>query len=246
LELNKIYNIDCLKGMEMIKDKSMDMILCDLPYGVTARNKWDSILPMDELFKQYDRIIKDNGVIALTSQGLFSANLIKAYEKNFKYDLIWEKDKPTGSLNAKRMPLRAHEQILIFYKKLPTYNPQYTYGHEEQHSSYSYSSGNNYNEFERKVYNDKKTWRYPRSVLKINTVNNNGREKLPHPTQKPVTLFEWLIKTYTNEGETVLDNCIGSGTTAVACINTKRNFIGFELDKEYWNIATERIEKTVN
>jgi DNA modification methylase len=227
--------------MKRIEDKSIDMILCDLPYGVTARNKWDSILPLDVLFTQYNRIIKDNGVIALTAQGTFSAELIMANKENYKYDIIWEKDKPTGHLNAKRQPMRKHEQILIFYKKQPIYNPQFTYGHEEQHSSYTYDSGSNYNEFERQVYNDKRTWRYPTSVLKINTVNNNGQEKLPHPTQKPLNLFEWLIKTYTNEGDLVLDNCMGSGTTAIACINTNRNFLGYENENTYYNLAKNRI-----
>ncbi len=239
--VNKLILGDCLDVMPLIPDKSCDMILCDLPYGITARNKWDVIIPLEPLFKQYCRIIKNNGVIALTAQGLFAAQLMISCAKYYRYDLIWEKDKTTGYLNAKRQPLRKHEQILIFYKKQPAYTPQFSEGHKPQNSSYHHSSGNNYNEFTRHSFDDKRTWRYPTSIMKINTVNNSGKEKVGHPTQKPVALFEYLIKTYTKEGEIVLDNCAGSGTTAIACQNTAREFICIEKTEKYFNIASKRV-----
>lgn len=247
IELNKIYNEDCLgdkekgTGMWRIPDKSIDMILCDLPYGVTARNKWDEVIPFNLLWEQYNRIIKDNGAIVLMGQGVFSAKLIMSNIKNYKYTLIWEKDNITGHLNAKKQPLRKHEDILVFYKKQPTYNPQMTEGKPYQYSHYSYdTNSSNYGEQKGvgQIKNEGK--RYPTSIIKINKPNPK-KEKILHPTQKPVELFEWLIKTYTNENEVVLDNCIGSGTTAIACINTNRKYIGFELDEEYYNIAIERI-----
>ena len=169
-----------------------------------------------------------------------------ANEKYFKYDIIWEKDKPTGHLNAKRQPLRKHEQILIFYKKQPKYNPQFTYGHEEQHSSYTYSSGNNYNEFERQIYNDKRTWRYPTSILKINTVNNNGKEKCNHSTQKPLELFEWIIKTYTDENMIILDNTAGVCTTGLASEKLNRYWICIEKDYDNENNCLGYCEESKN
>ena len=235
MELNKIYNEDCLEGMKKMPDKSVDMILCDLPYG-TTRNKWDAIIPLDELWQQYNRVIKDNGAIVLTAQTPFDKVLGVSNLKMLKYEWIWTKYSGTGHLNAKKMPMKNHENILVFYKKLPTYNPQMTKG-----TPYTQKSGrasSNYNPQERvTTVND--GYRYPLTVQKFKS------EKGLHPTQKPVELFEYLIKTYTNEGETVLDNCMGSGTTAIAAINTNRNYIGFELDEEYYNLANERISKTL-
>lgn len=237
MELNKIYNEDCLIGMKKIPNKSVDMILCDLPYG-TTRNKWDVVIDFDELWSEYKRIIKERGIIVLTASEPFTSQLIMSNKKWFKYDLVWKKTHPKGHLNAKRMPLRGHENILIFYKKTPNYNPMMRKG------KYRYKGNKGFNE-ERcygksKKYDNWNDLYYPTSIIEIS--NANQMDKF-HPTQKPVTLFEYLIKTYTNEGETVLDNCMGSGTTAIACMNTNRNYIGFELDKDYFELANERIEK---
>ena len=235
MELNKIYNEDCLVGMSAIPDKSVDMILCDLPYG-TTRNKWDTVLPLDWLWDEYNRIIKDSGAIVLTAQTPFDKVLGASNIENLKYEWIWVKPSGTGHLNAKKMPLKNHENILVFYKKLPTYNPQMTKG-----TPYTQKSGrasSNYNPQER-VTTVNEGYRYPLTVQKFKS------EKGLHPTQKPVELFQYLIKTYTNEGETVLDNCMGSGTTAIACINTNRNYIGFELDKGYYRASIERINNHV-
>ena len=218
--------------MDDLPDKSIDMILCDLPYGTTSRNKWDSIIPTDKLWAQYKRIIRDGGAIVLFAQQPFACDLIQSNRKWFRYEWIWEKSCAVGFLNANRMPLRAHENILVFYNKLP----QKTNG-----KPYRAKSGNrattNYGIFDgdyRTVNLDGK--RYPRDVIRFNG------ETGYHPTQKPVPLCEYLIKTYTNEGELVLDNCMGSGTTGLACVNTNRRFIGMELDKEYLRIAKERLE----
>ena len=239
MELNKIYNQDCLVGMESIQDKSIDMILCDLPYG-TTKNQWDSIINLDKLWEQYNRIIKDNGAIVLTAQTPFDKVLGVSNLKMLKYEWIWEKTSATGHLNAKKMPMKAHENILVFYKKLPTYNPQKTTGHERKVSTAKHKrnskNSSNYGESSATTYDS--TERYPRSVQIFST---DKQKSSFHPTQKPVALFEYLIKTYTNEGDLVLDNCMGSGTTAIACINTNRNYIGFELDSGYYNLTNERI-----
>ena len=237
LELNKIHQGDCLEIMKDIPDGSIDMILCDLPYG-TTRNKWDTIIPLDELWGQYERVIKDNGAIVLTAQTPFDKVLGSSNIKSLKYEWIWEKNKATGHLNSKKMPLKEHENILVFYKKLPTYNPVMGKGKPYSNNHKPGDSGTNYG----KVGFSKRenvTTRYPRSILDFNV-----EAKPAHPTQKPVELFEYLIKTYTNEGETVLDNCIGSGTTAVAALNTNRTFIGIEKEKEYVDIANERIKSS--
>jgi site-specific DNA-methyltransferase (adenine-specific) len=229
----KLMQGDCLELMKDIQDKSIDMILCDLPYG-TTRNKWDSIIPLEPLWEQYKRIIKDNGAIVLTAQTPFDKVLGASNLDMLRYEWIWEKTESTGFLNAKKMPLKKHENILVFYKKLPTYNPQFTKG-----TPYSYQkdgiSSDNYGDSKgtNKIINEGK--RYPVSIITFK------KDKGLHPTQKPVALCEYLIKTYTNEGETVLDNCMGSGTTGVACKNLNRNFIGIELDEEYFKIAKERI-----
>ena len=241
LALNKIYNEDCLEGVKRIDDKSIDMILCDLPYG-TTQNKWDSVIPLAELWKEYKRIIKDNGVIVLTSQGIFTAKLMLSNEKWFKYKLVWVKSKATNFLNAKKQPLRKHEDICVFYNKQPQYNPQMTEGEPYDKGVRKNQLTGSYGDFN-PVHVKSEGLRYPTDVVYFKTAESEG--KVYHPTQKPVALFEYLIRTYTNEGETVLDNCIGSGTTAIACLNTNRNFIGFEKDKEYWEIANERLEQNI-
>lgn len=232
---------DSIEEMKLIPDKSIDFICCDLPYEKT-KNKWDSLIPFQPLWEQYERIIKDNGCIALFGQDKFSAKLMLSNEKLHRYNLIWEKTTPTGHLNAKKMPMRSHEDILIFYKKLPVYNPQKTIGHERKvitakHKRNSKKS-TNYGEHGLTTYDS--TERYPKSVWKFAT--DKQKEAL-HPTQKPILLLEELIKTYSNEGDTVLDNAFGSGTTAIACINTNRNFIGIDNDDNYFNIAKKRVDE---
>lgn len=240
LELNKIYNEECLEGMKKIPDKNVDMILCDLPYG-TTQNKWDSVIDLDLLWEQYKRVIKDNGAIVLTAQTPFDKVLGYSNLKMLKYEWIWEKTTATGHLNAKKMPMKAHENILVFYKNLPTYNPQKTKGHKPTNSYTKHQDdGSNYGKTLIGIKGGGDTERFPRSVQIFKT---DKQKSSIHPTQKPVALFEYLIKTYTNEGETVLDNCMGSGTTAIACMNTNRNYIGFELDKGYYEKSLERIEQ---
>lgn len=230
-----LYNGDCLNLMKYIPDKSIDMILCDLPYG-TTQNKWDSIIPLDRLWEQYKRIIKDNGAIALFSQTPFTQMLGSSNLKMLKYEWIWQKTTATGHLNAKKAPMKKHENILIFYKKQPTYNPQYTQG-EPYDITYSTHS-NNYGKQKDNIRTINEGYRYPIDIQIFKS------DRHLHPTQKPVALLEYLIKTYTNENETVLDNCMGSGSTGVACINTNRNFVGMELDNKYFQIAKKRIENT--
>ena len=230
---------DCLELMKDIPDKSIDMILCDLPYG-TTKNKWDSIIPLDKLWEQYERIIKDNGAIVLFSQMPFTAELTHSNLKLFKYEWIWEKDNGTGFLNAKKMPLKIHENILVFYKKIPTYNPQMRTGFKPYTCKQGSGSSNwNYNENFGGYVTENNGERYPIDIIKFK------KDSGLHPTQKPVALLEYLIKTYTNENETVLDNCMGSGSTGVACKELNRNFIGIELDEKYFNIAKERINNVV-
>lgn len=225
---------DCLELMKDIPDKSIDMILCDLPYG-TTKNKWDIVIPLEELWTQYNRIIKDDGAIALFSQMPFTASLVNSNIKMFRYEWIWEKDNGTGFLNANKIPLKIHENIEIFYKKTPVYNPQMRTGFKP-YKTFSGRKTTNYGDFDR-VETKSSGERYPIDIIKFK------KDSGLHPTQKPVALLEYLIKTYTNEGATVLDNCMGSGSTGVACVNTNRNFVGIELDEEYFNIAKERIEK---
>ena len=226
--------------MKGIADKSIDMILCDLPYG-TTKNRWDSVIDLSLLWKQYERIIKDNGAIVLFSQMPFTAELVNSNLKHFRYEWIWEKTTATGFLNARKMPLKAHENILVFYKKLPIYNPQKTVGHKPVNKfTKNTSDGSCYGKTQLGITGGGNTDRYPRSILKQKT----DKQILSlHPTQKPVTLLEYFIKTYTNEGDMVLDNCMGSGSTGVACINTHRNFIGIELDTTYYDIAVKRLKE---
>ena len=225
---------DCLELMKDIPDGSIDMILADLPYG-TTRNKWDSIIPLDLLWEQYNRIIKERGAILLTAQTPFDKVLGTSNWKMLKYEWIWQKTESTGFLNAKKMPLKKHENILVFYKKLPTYNPQFTSGEPYSYKKEGISSLN-YGDSKGTKLIKNSGKRYPVSTITFK------KDKGLHPTQKPVALMEYLIKTYTNEGETVLDNVMGSGTTGIACLDTNRNFIGMELDEDYFNMAKERIE----
>lgn len=240
---------DCITLMDDIEDKSIDMILCDLPYGVLNKSnsnaKWDSVIPFKKLWDEYERIIKDNGAIVLFAQGMFTADLMESNRKLWRYNLVWDKIQKGGFLNARRMPLRQHEDICIFYKKLPTYNPQMIeceerrkchvkktkeLSEEETNSCY----GKYY-----KIYKDEMTNEmFPSSIIRFS--REQGRNNF-HPTQKPISLLSWLIKTYTNENELVLDNCCGSGSTGIACIQTNRKFIGMELDDKYYEIAKERL-----
>ena len=244
IELNTIYNEDCLEGMKRIPDKSIDMILCDLPYGTTAC-RWDTIIPFKPLWEQYERIIKDNGAIILTASQPFTSALVMSNIKLFKYEWIWDKVTARGHLVAKKRPMAQHENILIFGKGKINYYPQMIerpkdkieYRKTTEYKRTDIMGGSNSNAPTNKIY-DK--W-YPKTIIVESNAGSSNTSI--HPTQKPVALFEYLIKTYTNEGETVLDNCIGSGTTAIACINTSRNYIGFELSQTYFNLANERIEK---
>lgn len=240
MEVNEVYKGDCLELMKDIPTNSVDMILCDLPFGQTARNKWDSVIPFEPLWQQYNRIIKDNGAIVLFANGMFTADLMQSNRKMWRYNLVWEKTQPTGFLNAKKMPLRAHEDICVFYKKLPTYNPQKTTGHVRKVSKAEHKQNcketTDYEKYGLTTYDS--TERYPRSVIKI---SKDIQKSAIHPTQKPVGLLEYLIKTYTNEGELVLDNCVGSGSTCVAALNTNRQYIGIEMDDKYFDIAQNRI-----
>jgi DNA modification methylase len=230
---------DCLEKMKGIADGSVDMVLCDLPYG-TTQNKWDLVIPLEPLWKEYWRLLKPNGIVVLTAQTMFTASLMVSSPNEHRYNLIWEKTKAGGFLNARRMPLQAHEDIVVFYKSLPTYNPQMEPGKPYTKKAVSNGDGKNYGKFDRQGKTAvNRGERFPRSILKIPNDNHGS----VHPTQKPVALMEYLIRTYTNEGETVLDNTMGSGTTGVACVNTGRNFIGIELDNTYFEIAKDRIGK---
>ena len=235
---------DCLELMKGIPDRSIDMILCDLPYEKTKNIK-DVRISFEPLWQEYKRIIKDNGAILLFGQGTFYVDLVNSNRKMFRYDLVWNKVLTSGFLNSKKMPLRQHEQIAVFYKKLPTYNPQFSRGNPLHSKGVSYKSkpikNQNYGKFN--VTDDHRrgtTEKYPTSVLQFAKPHPSEAK---HRTEKPVALLEYLIKTYTNEGETVLDNCMGSGSTGVACVNTNRCFIGIELDEHYFKIADERIYK---
>lgn len=231
--MNKVLQGDCLELMKEIDDKSIDMILCDLPYG-TTQNKWDSIIPLDLMWKQYERIVKENGAIILTAQTPFDKILGASNIKLLKYEWIWIKQQGTGFLNSKKMPLKATENILVFYKNPPTYNPQMRKGFKS-YISKSGKASNNYGE-QKQVVTESNGERFPLNWIEF----SYDKQKL-HPTQKPIALFEYLIKTYTNEGDTVLDNCAGSGTTAIAALNTNRNYILMEQEQEYIDIINKRI-----
>ena len=238
---NKNYKLlqgDCLELMKDIPDKSIDMILCDLPYG-TTRAKWDEIIPFDKLWNCYLRIIKDNGAIVLFGSEPFSSKLRMSNLSIYKYDWTWKKPNGTGFLNAKKQPIRIIENICVFYKKQPTYNPQMRDGkpyvwNSKRGQSESY---NKHDEINNKI--DNKGDRFPINVLEFK------QERGLHPNQKPVALLEYLIKTYTQDGEVILDNCMGSGSTGVAALNLHRKFIGMELDEKYFQIAEKRIQDIV-
>jgi len=230
-----LFNGDCLEIMKNINDNSIDMILCDLPYGCT-KNKWDIIIPFEKLWEQYNRIIKKNGAIVLFGSQPFTSQLIMSNLKMFRYCLVWEKNKFSDFLNAKRKPMKTNEDICLFYKRQPTYNPQYTYGdpYKRWNSQKAVDKQTNYGGHKNNVAESKDGRRLPTTVLKFNRI-----ERPKHPTQKPVDLLEWIVKTYSNEGETILDNCMGVGSTGLACKKNNRNFIGIELEKEYFDIANE-------
>ena len=266
MKLNTIYNEDCLEGMKRIPDNSVDMILCDLPYG-TTNYAWDEVIPFGPLWEQYERVVKDNGAIVLTASQPFTSKLVSSKLEWFKHEWIWEKQRASNFMRTNHEPLKYHENVLVFSKGTLTINPQrYKVLEIDEIMNMSKKEVNNmmrtkdYDRFgkvdRRKTVRNSDTnqkyagtdvkivrnrddgCRNPKSVLKVNnTLNGNI-----HPTQKPVPLFEYLIKTYTNKGETVLDNCMGSGTTAIACLNTDRQYIGFELDEDYYNIAQDRIK----
>ena len=249
LNIVTLYYGDCLVDMNHILNGSFDLILTVLPYGVLNKDnpnaKWDSVIPLDLLWNQYKRVLKDSGVVVLFGQGMFTAQVMMSNQKWWKYNLIWDKQLTTGFLNAKKMPLRVHEDIMVFYDKSPTYNPQMVDGvpshskgtkvFTKEVTNYNYG---NYQPIE--TEQTQSTKKYPKSILSFQKPHPS---KAVHQTQKPTDLLEWLINTYSNSGETVLDSCMGSGSTGVACINTDRNFIGIEMDEHYFNVAQERIKK---
>ncbi len=255
---NSIICGDCLEVMKDIEDKSVDMILCDLPYQVLHKDNpnawWDRIIPFEPLWEHYERIIKDNGAIVLFAQGMFTAKLMMSNPKLWRYNLVWDKMRVTGFLNANRMPMRCHEDICVFYKSLPTYHPQYEDGEpnhpqgngKHKHTNNCYGQygrdyqGRTYESVPRvapTVPNGKKL---PRSIIRIRKEHPNT---VLHPTQKSVELLRYLIRTYTTEGELVLDNTMGSGSTCVAAIKENRKYIGIERDKGFFEIAKKRIEQ---
>ena len=245
MELNKIYNEDCIETLKRIPDGCIDLLLQDVPYGLT-QNDWDKMPNLSIIWEEWLRITKQNGAMVFTAQQPFTSDLIESKRELFRYDLIWYKQgKATGFLNANRMPLRIHEEIIVFYRKLPTYNPQKLKG-KENHSKGSHSRGkkqtnNNYGDFDQSFESPPTDDKFPLSVVEFASVHPPI-----HPTQKPVDLMRWLIKTYTNEEETVFDGYMGSGTTAVACIKEKRNWIGSEISKEYCELAEKRIAVYLN
>ena len=231
MKLNKIYNEECLEGMKKIPDKSIDMILCDLPYGTTAC-KWDAIIPFEPLWEQYERVIKDNGAIVLTASQPFTTKLIDSNIDLFRNCWVWNKKISGNPLLAKHQPLKVHEDICVFSKKRHNYYPQMRKGKMRKKGG-----GRS------KLFDMEMSAKYSDEYYPISIIEFSNAKRGVHPTQKPVALFEYLIKTYTNEGETVLDNCMGSGTTAIACLNTNRNYIGFELDEGYYKASLDRIEE---
>lgn len=250
IELDRIYNMDCLEGMKAIPDGSVDAVICDLPYGVLNKqnraSSWDSVIPFDKLWEQYKRICKPTAAIVLFAQGMFTAKLMMSNEEWWRYNLIWKKgNRVTGFLNAGNQPLRCHEDICLFYQEQCTYNPQKTKGEVNHVKTRNNATKEEkvkqgcYGDF---IFNstDLSGMKHPKSIIDID--KEYDFKELFHPTQKPVDLLRYLVLTYTNEGDTVLDNCMGSGTTAIACIKERRHFIGFELNKEYFDKACKRID----
>jgi site-specific DNA-methyltransferase (adenine-specific) len=249
VEPNNIYNMDCLEGMKLMADASVDMILCDLPYGTTAC-AWDSVIPLEPLWEQYRRIIKLNGAIVLTASQPFTTKLIASNMEMFKYCWVWVKSRSTDFVNAKNKPMRRHEDICVFsngttangsLRRMPYFPQGLVYKPSHQYRpTPKMKNGGVVGERPSHVRGYDREWEnYPTSVIEIPNPNNDTW----HPTQKPIPLFEYLIRTYTNPGELVLDNCMGSGTTAIAAMNADRQYIGFELDPDYYTKATERINK---
>ena len=231
----ELYNDDCFNILPKIEDKSVDLVVTDLPYNMTM-NKWDAcVINLQLLWQHYTRIVKDRGIIILFGLGKFTSDLIQSSPKNYyRYSLVWDKRNPVGYLNANRQPMRQHEDILIFYKKAGTYNPQFTYAKPYRHTGSSQSS--NYNTHFRCETNCGDGRRYPSSILSYSRDTHTI-----HPTQKPVALLEYLIKTYSNVNDTILDNCMGGGSTAIAANNLDRNFIGIEISKDYFQKCLERL-----
>lgn len=243
----RIYQGDCLELMKNLPDSSVDMVLCDLPYGVT-QNVHDVRLPFAPLWEQYRRVVKEDGAIVLFAQGIFYVDLVASNRKMFRYDLVWDKVLTTGFLNAKRMPLRQHEQIAVFYRKMPVYNPQFHEGKPLHGRGKAYMEkalvNNNYGDF--KPTEDVRkgsTLKYPTSIVKFPKPHPSASN---HRTEKPVGLLERLILTYTNQDDTVMDNCMGAGGCGLAALNTGRRFIGMEIDGEYFNVAGERLAARIN
>ena len=238
----KLYNADCLKIMEQLGSKSVDLILCDLPYGITP-NSWDIVIPFEELWKQYNRIIKDSGNIVLFSSGVFTIDLINSNRGNFRYRLIWKKNVPTGMSNASYRPMHYFEEICIFHSGNAVYNPipKRREGVGKDCYNYNHYCGDNAYNYEKQPKRYDPNFVQPSDILEFDVVPNR-RGKL-HPSQKPVELLEYLINTYSNEGDTVLDNTMGSGSTGVAAVKLNRKFIGVELDSNFFNIAQSRIEE---
>ena len=243
IELDTIYNEDCLEGMKRIDDLSIDCIICDPPYGVLNKQsegcRWDKIIPFEPMWEQFSRVKKPNAPVCIFGQGMFTAKLMLSNQNAWRYNLVWNKIRPVGFLNARRMPLRTHEDICVFYDKMPTYNPQMTKG------KLNHSRGKNpvracgcYGKTSNTdgMFSEDK---FPRSIINIPTVKTGNF----HPTQKPIELMRYLIRTYSNQGDTVLDCCFGGGSTIIAAIQERRHYIGFELDKVYFDKAQERIEK---
>lgn len=234
---------DCIELMRTLPDASISLVCCDLPYGIT-RNKWDAAIPFAPMWEQVLRVAKDNAAIVLFGAQPFTSALVMSMPELFRYELIWQKEKGTDFLNAKRKPLRAHENICVFYRKQPTYNQQRTQGHKPATAcNRSGNKSTNYGASNKATsYSGGNTDRCPTTVLAV-TSDKQRQNGGIHPTQKPVELMEWLVKTYSNQGETVLDFCMGSGSTGIACLNTGRRFVGFELDGGYFAAAKQRIEE---
>ena len=237
-----LYNADCFDVFPLIEDSSIDAIICDLPYG-TTQAKWDSVLPLDKLWLEYKRVIKPKGAIVLTASQPFTSILVTSNLDMFKYEWIWEKSKASNFLSAKKQPLKAHESVLVFAKSSPKYNPQKTQGTPYNRGTRATKHGNPevYNEipnYDTYVIKSEDGLRYPRSVQYFVTAEFEGKN---HPTQKPLALMEYLVRTYTDDGDLILDNTMGSGTTGVACLNTGRRFVGVEKEKEYFDVAINRM-----
>jgi site-specific DNA-methyltransferase (adenine-specific)/modification methylase len=229
--LNKVFEEDCLDLMEHLPDSCVDMVLCDLPYG-TTQNKWDSVIPLDKLWERYNRIVKKDGAIVLTSQGIFTAKLILSNEKDFKYKIVWEKSKPTNFLNAKKQPLRKHEDICVFYRNQPTYNPQMSIGKSYTKGIRKDQYTGSYGNFRPVLVESKDGLRYPNDIVYFKTPESEMEGTVWHPTQKPVELGRYLIRTYSNLGNVILDNTSGAGSFLVSALLEQRNFIGIEKNQD--------------